>query len=288
MPDLSGLMHLVGLLIPIESMQSLFMQKAFVGLLLLAPMTAAMGVQVVNLRMAFFSDAISHSAFAGVALGMLFSIHPHWAMPLLGVTVGVGIVAIQRHSMLSSDTVIGVLFAAVTAFGLALVSRAPELARDTQTFLYGDILTITDFDLMQLAMLLVVLTVFEIWSFNRMLYICINPRLAEIHRVAVATYQYIFAALLALVVIFSVWAMGVLLVTALLVVPAAAARNLARSAGGMFWWAVTISCSSAVAGLLISALPQVRTATGATIILIAFAWFLVSFVPVAARRESAR
>jgi zinc transport system permease protein len=238
--------------------------------------------------MAFFSDAISHSAFAGIAAGMIFSIHPHWSMPILGVLVGVGIIAIQRHTMLSSDTVIGVLFAAVTAGGIALVSRDPNLARDTQVFLYGDILTMTDLDLVQLAGLLVVLTAFEVVGYNRILYICLNPLLAEVHRVRVAVWQYVFSALLALVVIFSVRAMGVLLVTAMLIVPAAAARNLATSSRSMFWWAVAISCTSAVGGLLISAQESIGTATGATIILIAFAWFLVSFVPVVVRKETAQ
>ncbi len=288
MPDLSPILAVIGALIPLECMQAGFMQRAMLGLLLLAPMTAAMGVQVINLRMAFFSDAISHSAFAGIALGALFSVHPHWSMPLLGVAVGIGIVAIGRHSMLSSDTVIGVFFAAVTAGGIALVSRDPSLARDTQMFLYGDILTIADVDLLQLAGLLILLSAFQVLAFNRILYICINPDLAEVHRVRVWAYQYVFAALLALVVIFSVWAMGVLLVTAMLIVPAATARNLARSSGTMFWWAVGISVSSAVGGLLLSAHQSIRTATGATIILISFTWFLVSFVPVVLRKEKAR
>jgi len=288
MPDLSPILAVIGALIPLECMQAGFMQRAMLGLLLLAPMTAAMGVQVINLRMAFFSDAISHSAFAGIALGALFSVHPHWSMPLLGVAVGIGIVAIGRHSMLSSDTVIGVFFAAVTAGGIALVSRDPSLARDTQIFLYGDILTIADVDLLQLGGLLLLFSAFQILAFNRILYICINPDLAEVHRVKVWAYQYLFAGLLALVVIFSVWAMGVLLVTAMLIVPAATARNLARSSGTMFWWAVGISVSSAVGGLLLSAHQSIRTATGATIILISFTWFLVSFVPVALRKEKAR
>ncbi|MBP7381346.1 metal ABC transporter permease [Myxococcota bacterium] len=288
MPDLPAIVSILGTLIPLDCMQTGFMQRALAGLLLLAPMTAMMGVQVVNMRMAFFSDAISHSAFAGIALGLLFSIHPHWSMPLLGVAVGVTIVAIQRRSMLSSDTVIGVLFAAVTAFGLAMVSRDANLARDTQVFLYGDILTITDFDLVQLAGLFLVLTVFEVVGFNRMLYLSLNQTVADVHRVRTALWQYLFAALLALVVMFSVWAMGVLLVTAMLIVPAAAARNLARSAFGMFWWAIVISVTSAAAGLLLSAQDWAGTATGATIILIAFMWFLISFVPVVLRRERSR
>ena len=288
MPDFNQILGILGTVLPFESMQTGFMQRALLGLLMLAPMTAAMGIQVVNLRMAFFSDAISHSAFAGIALGALFSVHPHWSMPLLGVAVGVGIVAIGRHSMLSSDTVIGVLFAAVTAGGIALVSRDPNLARDTQLFLYGDILTLTNGDLALLSGLLVIMAVFQVMGFNHILYIGVNSVLAEVHRVKVAFLQYVFAALLALVVIFSVWAMGVLLVTAMLIVPAAAARNMAKSSKSMFWWAIFISVSSSIIGLLLSADGRIGTATGATVILIAFIWFLISFVPVFFRKEKSQ
>ena len=126
-------------------MQSRFMQQALLALLLLAPMTAAMGILVVNFRMAFFAEAISHSAFTGVALGMLLTVSPELTMPLFGLAVGLGIVAAQHHSSLASDTVIGVFFSGMVAFGLAMVSRDRSLARDMQRFLYGDILTIIDF-----------------------------------------------------------------------------------------------------------------------------------------------
>jgi zinc transport system permease protein len=111
-----------------------------------------------------------------------------------------------------------------------------------------------------------------------MLYIGLNPALARAHRVQVAAYRYIYAALLSLVVIMSVRAVGVLLVTALLIVPAATARNLARSAGAMFWWALVVSLTSAVAGLLVSAQTWAQTATGATVVLCACVWFLLSAV----------
>ena len=93
-----------------------------------------------------------------------------------------------------------------------------------------------------------------------------------------ALHQYLFAGLLALIVMFAVQAVGVLLVTALMIVPAAAARNFAASAGAMFWWALLISISSATTGLVISAQDWARTATGATIILIACGWFLLSLM----------
>lgn len=276
MPEPVWIYDLLAKLLPFDFMQLRFMQQALLGLLLLAPMAALMGVQVVNFRMAFFADAISHSAFTGVAFGLLFSISPHWTMPIFGVLVGVAIVAAQRRSSLSTDTVIGVFFSGVVAFGLAMVSREQNVARDIQRFLYGDILTVSPADLWSMAALLVVLVGFQLYGFNRMLYIGLNPLVAQVHRVRVAAYQYLYAALLALVVVFSVWAVGVLLVTAMLVVPAATARNLARSAGGMVWWALLVSISSAIGGLLISAQPWARTATGPTIILVAFVGYLIS------------
>ena len=288
MPEFNLLYEMAGRLLPLECMQARFMQQALIGLLLLAPMTAAMGVQVVNFRMAFFSDAISHSTFAGVALGLLFSIHPHWSMLVFGAVVGLGIAAVQRRTDLSPDAVIGVFFSAVVPFGLAVVSRERNLARDMQRFLYGDILTISNGEILGLMILFAALALFQFWGYNRMLYIGLNASLAQVHRVQTACYQYGFAVLLSCVVIFSVWAVGVLLVTALLIVPAAAARNIARSAGGMFWWALVISSTSAVAGLLISAQEWARTATGATVILAAFGWFMLSLLPFWRKGSSSR
>lgn len=276
MPELNVLYDLIGKLLPVESMQLRFMQQALVGLMLLAPMVALMGVQVVNFRMAFFADAISHSAFTGVALGLILAVSPHWTMPAFGLLVGLAIVASQRRSALSTDTVIGVFFSGVVAFGLAVVSRDKNVARNIQRFLYGDILTIGDADIWAMIVLLAVLSFFQAYGYNRMLYIGLNPVLAKVHRVRVAAYQYIYAGILSLVVIFSVWAVGVLLVTAMLIVPAATARTFARTAGSMVWWALLVSVTSAVIGLLISAQQWARTATGATVILVAFGWFLIS------------
>jgi len=276
MPELTPLYNFIGTILPFESMQLLFMQQALIGLLLLSPMVATMGVQVVNFRMAFFADAISHSAFTGVALGLIFTISPQVTMPLFGLLVALLIVASQRRSGLSTDTVIGVFFSGVVAFGLAVVSRDKNVARDIHRFLYGDILTISNGEIWAMIALLTVLLAFQSCAYNRLLYIGLSPIVAKVHGVRVAVLQYIYAGLLSFVVIFSVWAVGVLLVTAMLIVPAAAARNLARSAGSMVWWSLLVSLSSAVIGLLISAQEWARTATGATVILVAFTWFLFS------------
>lgn len=276
MPELTPLYDLLGWVLPFECMEMTFMRQALLGLLLLAPMTAIMGVQVVNFRMAFFADAISHSAFSGVAIGLILGIHPNWTMPLFGLLVGLGIMASQRRSSLSSDTVIGVFFSGVVAFGLAMVSRDRNSARNIHAFLYGDILSISTVDLYAMVALFLFILGFQLFGFNRLLYIGLNPSLAQVHRVRVVAYQTIYASLLSLVVILSVRAVGVLLVTAMLIVPAATARNISSSAGAMIWWTLAVSIISSVAGLIISAQDWARTATGATIILIAFLWFLVS------------
>ena len=276
MPELTPLYDLIGWVLPMDCLQLTLMRRALVGLILLAPMAAIMGVQVVNFRMAFFSDAISHSVFAGVAIGLLLSVSPNWSMPVFGLVVGLCIMILLRRSALSSDTVVGVVFSGVVAFGLAIVSRDPSVSQNIEQFIYGDILTISDADIMGLFALLVILIVFQFLGFNRLLYIGLSPGLALTHRVKVAVYQYLFAGLLALVVVLVYRAVGVLLVTAMLVVPAATARNFSRSAGGMFWWALLVSLSSAITGLIISAQEWADTATGATVILVAFAWFLLS------------
>jgi len=276
MPEPTAVYELIARALPFECMQMRFMQQALTGLLLLAPMVALMGVHVVNFRMAFFADAISHSAFTGVALGLILALSPRWTMPAFGVLVGLAIVAAQRRSALSTDTVIGVFFSGVVAFGLAVVSRDSTAARDMHRFLYGDILTITGGDIWAMLALLAGLGVFQVYGYNRMLYIGLSPVVARVHGVRVPAYQYIYAGLLACVVIFSVQAVGVLLVTAMLIVPAAAARNFARSAGAMLWWALLVSATSAVIGLLVSAQDWARTATGACVILAAFGWFVLS------------
>ena len=275
MPELAWAYELLGRL-PFDCLDLRFMQQALFGLLLLAPMASVLGVEVISFRMAFFSDAIGHSACAGVALGLILAVDPRISMPLFGLLVGLGIMAVRRRSSLSSDTVIGIVFSAVVAFGLAVVSRAPGVARDMQRFLYGDILTITEGETAFLLALFLFMLLFQAVGYNKLLYIALNPVMARIHGVQVALWQYAFAALLALVVMFSVWAVGVLLVTALLIVPAATARNLARTAGGMFWWALLVGLSSAFTGLILSAQEWMATASGATVILVSCCWFAVS------------
>ena len=268
---------LLGLL-PFDCLEPHFMRQALLGLLLLTPMTAMLGIHVLNFRMAFFSDAVGHSAFAGLAIGLILGAPPQMAVLVFGVLVGLFIMAVQRKSGLSADASIGIVFSAVVAFGLAVVSRAPGLGREIQQYLYGDILTVTQEEICILALLLGCLCLFEFFGWNKMLSLALSPALARVEGMATGFWQYLFAAILALTVMFCVRTVGVLLVTAMLIVPAAAGRNLAANMAGVFWWAIVVAMTSGAAGLLLSAQEWLGTASGATVILIACLWFGSSVV----------
>ena len=263
-----------------------FMRRALLGLLLIAPLCATIGIQVVNFRLAFFAEAVGHSAITGIGLGYALSLTPMFAgvdpavtMSVFGVLVALAITFYRRSTGLSSDTVIGVFSAAVIAFGLCVLTGLRSAQRlpsgtNLETFLIGNILTIRTGELAVLILFFVAAMVFEFVAYNRLMFIGLNGTLAQTVGLRVKTYEYCFAVLLALVVMFSIRAVGVLLVTALLVIPAAAARNLARSAGGVFWWGLGIALSSAVGGLILS--DVLGTATGATIVLATACWFVLA------------
>ncbi len=269
------LTHLVAQIFPFSWLEPEFMRRALLGLILIAPACATMGVQVVSMRMAFYSDAISHSAFTGVALGLILGVDPRWTMIAFGVLVGCGVLIFARKSELSSDTVIGVFFAAVVALGVVIVSARRGLARYFEGVLFGDILTIQAIELWAILTLAAAILMFQWLAFNRLLLLAMNPPLAHSRGIRPAPWEMAFGILLALLVMVALKAVGLLLVTALLVVPGAAARNLAKSAAGLFWWASAQALIASVLGLYLSFVWG--SATGATVILICVLFFVGSF-----------
>lgn len=274
--------------LPFEWAQQSFMVRALIECILLTPICAAMGVKVVNFRMAFFSDAISHSAFAGVAIGFLLNelfsrwhgaFDPRISLIVFGLVVGLGIAMVRRRTSLSNDTVIGVFFSTVVALGIAIVTSSGSRTTNFQSYLYGDILTLDAADLALTAALAAVVILFAIIGFNSMTLVGLNAELAHSRGIRVRLYEYWFCALLSLVVTVSIRTAGILLVTALLVVPAAAARNVARDAGGMLRWSIIIGLVSGISGTLASYSSYLnQMSTGATIVLAAALLFGLSFV----------
>ncbi len=268
-----------------------FLQRAFLGLLLLAPLTATMGLQVVSFRLSFFSEAVGHSIFTGVAIGYVLSLVGETAFPAsqgfwlelatlsFGVLVALAITYYRRTTSLPSDTVIGVFSAAVVAGGLMVIGYliqrgwiAPQNL--FQSFLAGNILTVAPIHLAVLAGFFLVVMIFHAFAYNRMLLVAVNAELAQTRGVPAALLEYLFASLLAVLVIFSIRSVGVLLVTALLVIPAASARNLARTASSLFWYAIVLSVVASIGGLILS--DMLGTYTGATIIAVMTVLFVIT------------
>ena len=264
---LSGVYGLMDRLLPFAFAEPAFMKRALLALLFTAPSAAALGVPLVQHRMAFFSDAIGHSAFTGVALGVLLGVSPSWTMVAFGAVVAVAITLVKGRTELSSDTVIGVFFSTVVALGIAIISRQKGLTRNLQAFLYGDPLAVTDAELLWMASLVLLVAVFLAFLYNRVLLMGIHEGFARTKGVRVPAVEISFALVVALVVTAAIRTVGILLVTALLVIPAASARNIARGAASALWVSVGIAVLSGFAG--IAASWYLDTATGATVVLVA-------------------
>ena len=273
---LSLFYSLMGHLLPLSFAEPEFMKRAILAVFFVAPAAAAVGVPLVQFRMAFFSDAIGHSAFTGVALGVLVGIHPLLTMVAFGLFVAWAITQVKGRTGLSPDTVIGVFFSTVVALGIAVISARKGLTRNLQSYLYGDLLAISGAEVLWMGALSVGVAVYLFLTFNRILLLGVNEGFARSLGVKGRALETSFALVVALVVTTAIRAVGILLVTALLVVPAAAARNVARGAGSAFWIATAISLVSGLAG--IAASYYLDTATGATIVLFAAAFFALTAI----------
>ena len=262
--------------LPVEFLQVQFMQRALLGMLILAPLCALIGTLVVQFRMAFFADAVSHSAFTGIALGLLLGIDPWVSLLGFSVLVGIGTMRLKRTSEMAMDTTLGVVFSTSIALGLAIISAKKGLAKSLPVFLYGDILAISDGDILLGFGLLLITVVFMAVAFNHLLLIGLHEDLARVRGIPVDLLETLFAVLVALVVGFSIRAVGILLVTAFLVIPAASARNLANDVRGHTRLSVLLSLVSAVTGLYISV--RFDTPAGAAMILCSSLIFALSLL----------
>ncbi len=238
----------------------LFVVKGVLAILLVCSMCGMLGSMVVGHRMAFFSDAMAHCAFAGVSIGYLSVLLQGWdrdtaswvvplAMIAFGAVVGVGIVYVRDQTGLGNDTVIGVFFALAIGFG-AMVFQALSAvsALNPEHFLFGNLVLIPEEDLLYLIVLVIVATPLFAWRYNQFVFASFNPTLARTRGLAVNLNNYLFILILALVVNLSIKAVGALLINAMLVVPAATAANLSRNLRQMFWLSVLFCVGAGLVG----------------------------------------
>lgn len=254
-------------LLPFSCFRMAFMKNALLALLLLTPLLALLGTMAVNRRMAFFSDALGHSALAGVGLGLLLGVQNDLiSMIVFGVIWAVLISRINRSGGASADTIISVFSSAGIAVGLLILSRNGSFSKYS-ALLAGDVLAVAPGDLLGLAIALPVGV--GIWAllYNPLLLTAVNPALAQSRGVRTKWVEYAFVSLVAVAVMLSIRWVGVLLINALLILPAAAARNIARTAAQHALFSVLIGLFSGVAGLVLAY--YLDTGVGAAVVLCA-------------------
>lgn len=261
-------------LLPFEWADYGFMRLALLAVLLMAPLLGGLGTVVVANRLAFFSEAIGHAAFTGIALGVILGLaNPLWSMIGFALLLTLAIAWVKRRGGLSSDTAIGLVMAFTVSLGIVILSRGGNFARYTN-FLIGDMLGINASDIAALAIMTLIAMAVFFAVFNRILLASMNPSLARSRARHPAAAELLFACVLATVVTFSLPWIGILVINALLILPAAAARNLARNTREFFAWSVAIAALAGAVGLVASF--YASTATGATIVLAAMAIYLLT------------
>ena len=261
-------------LLPFSFLQYDFMKTAFLAVLLLAPLFALLGTMTVNNNMAFFSDALGHSALTGVGIGILFGLRePLFCMITFGIFLSLAITKV-KDGMSSSDTIISVFSSTAMALGIVILSQEGGFAKYS-SYLIGDILTVTEKDLF-LIFVVLVLSYF-IWAllYNSLLLVSVNPSLAISRNINATFTENVFVVLVAITVMISIRLMGILTINSLLILPAAAARNISNNAKSYHWLTTIIGLVSAVSGLVLSY--EMGTSAGASIVLVAALLFFITF-----------
>ena len=271
--------RLMDTLLPFEFLRFSFMKNALLAMLLLTPLLSLLGTMAVNQRMAFFSDALGHSALAGVGIGMLLGVeNVTLSLVVFGVLFAVLVSTVNRSGAATKDTTISVFSSMGIALGLLLLSRGGKFS-SYSSLLTGDILSIGQQDLLWLLIGLVTGTAAWMFLYNPLLVSAVSPELAESRGIRTRYLEYGFAVLVAVAVMLAIRWVGVLLINALLILPAAAARNVSRSAAQHALLSILFGLVSGVAGLVISY--GMNTGVGAAVVLCAG---LIYFVTLLIRR----
>lgn len=253
-----------------------FMRYALLAILVITPMFGILGTMIVNQRMAFFSDALGHSAFTGMAIGVLLGISDtNLSMLLFAVVFALLLNHIRYKNVVSSDTIISVFSSCSIAVGLAILSRNGNFSKYS-ALLVGDILSITPKEIVWLAVLLAVTLIFWVVAYNGLHSIGINRSLAKSKGIPVRLLDTVFVVLIAWIVMLSIRWVGILIINALLILPAAAARNLAANSREYHLFSVMISLFSGVLGLVLSY--YLNVAAGPMLVLIASVLFFITFL----------
>ena len=260
-----------------EPGQMYFMKHALLAVLVISPLFGILSTMVVHSKMSFFSDALGHSAFTGMAIGALCGFNePTWAAVIFALIFALLFNLVRRRSALASDTVIGVFSSSAVALGIFLSTLGGRSFTKFNNLLIGDILSVEPGKIGLLAIILVLVVALWVISFNDLMLSAIHPALADSRGVKVFWQETLFSMAIAVVVTVSMTWIGLMVINSLLVLPAASARNVARNMGQYHLLSLLGAVLAGIAGLMTSY--YIGASAGASITLYLALWFLVTFV----------
>ena len=279
---MEAIYSVLGSILPLEAYQYNFMKNAFLAILLLTPLLGLLGTMAVNHQMAFFSDALGHSALTGIGLGIILGLRNDLvAMLVFGIIWAILICVIKQSGSASADTVISVFSSTSVAAGLLILARGGKFAKYS-ALLIGDILAVTPGDLLWLLLALVATLALWALLYNSLLLTSVDSFLARSRGIRTRLVEIAFVVMVAVAVMLSIRWVGVMLINALLILPAAAGRNIARSARQHAVWSVVLALFSGIVGLTLSY--YLDTSAGASIVLVSALCYAVSLAVRAIRK----
>ena len=260
-----------------ESGSYFFMKNALLAVLIISPLFGILSTMVVHSHMSFFSDALGHSAFTGMAIGALCGFaEPTWAAVVFAVVFALLFNWVRRRSALASDTVIGVFSSTAVALGIFLSTLGGRSFTRFNNLLIGDILSVEPAKVGLLALILLGVLALWLLSFNHLMLSAVHPALADSRGIRVFWQETVFSIAIAVVVTLSMTWVGLLVINSLLVLPGAAARNISRNMFQYHLFSLLGAVAAGVAGLMTSY--YISGSAGAAITLYLAVWFLLTFL----------
>ncbi|NOY53819.1 MAG: metal ABC transporter permease [Deltaproteobacteria bacterium] len=253
-----------------------FMQKALMAGAMVSVICSLISFFVLVNRLSFIGVGISHASFGGVAIGVALGVDPTLSAILFAVLTAWLIGLVSRKGMLHEDTTIGIFYAAAMALGVVIIGLSKGYNVDLFGYLFGNILAVTRQDLWLILFLGLSVIGLLAFFFKELLYISFDEESAQVSGVPVTFLYYLLLTLMAVTIVISMKVVGIILVSALLVIPAAAAYEVSGDFRTVLIVSVCIGLLSALGGLFLSV--RLNTASGATIVLLAAAIFLVFFM----------
>ena len=262
--------------LPLEMLHWDFMKNALLAVLLMTPLFGLTSTMIVTGRMSFFSDALGHSAFTGIAIGCICGVAaPIWAAVLFSVLFALLFSFVRNRSNQAADTLIGVFSSGAVAAGIFIATLGGGSFTKYNKYLIGDILSVTPGEIGILAIVLVGVIVLWILFSNRLALTAIHPELASSRGIRTGLTQTLFTVTIAVIVTLAISWVGLLILNSLLVLPGAAARNISRNLRQYHIFSVLFALIAGISGLCISYF--LGSSSGAAISLVLVLIFAVSF-----------